>query len=113
MLSVFPELLFLSPLAATLIRGALVIFFGYAAWKHSLNADLSLRALGLGEAAVMFALFFGAWTQPAAVAGAVLLLGWFFLQTRPYTISSILLALVMCLSLLVLGPGPFAFDLPL
>ncbi|MEK9154246.1 MAG: hypothetical protein AAB798_02125 [Patescibacteria group bacterium] len=114
MLSFFPEILFLAPLSATLIRVALGVAFGYAAWKHLNTADALERTLGVAEGATALALIAGAWTQPAAILSIVI----FFIHTaiprlRVLPASTALLLLVMCVSLLLTGAGALAFDLPL
>jgi uncharacterized membrane protein YphA (DoxX/SURF4 family) len=70
------------------------------------------------EAAVAAGLFFGYYTQIAALVGALTALKqivWrgkypsFFWLTR----SAAFLLLIICLSLLLTGAGAFAFDIPL
>lgn len=114
MLSIFPEILFLSPFAATLIRIALALLFAYAALEHLKRADLSSRTLAVFELVAAGLLLAGAWTQPAALLGAVIAAIWYFQPTsRVVALSSIFLAFIMSLSLVLTGPGAFAFDLPL
>ena len=114
MLSVFPEILFLSPLAATLLRLALAAVFARAAWVHAQRGDTASRTLAFAEVAVALALLLGAWTQPAALAGAIIAAVWIFQRAaRATPFSSALLALAISLSLVLTGPGAFAFDLPL
>lgn len=114
MLSVFPEILFLSPLAPFLIRVALGILFAFAAWAHVQQQDSASRILSILEFGIAIALVIGAWTQPASLLGSIVVAVWFFQPTnRVYTMSTILLALVMTLSLIVTGAGAFALDLPL
>lgn len=56
----------------------------------------------------------GAWIQLIAVVVFLALIAELFIaQVRTYPKSTIMLALVMCLSLLVTGAGAIAFDLPL
>lgn len=117
MLSLFPELLFLSPFAAFLIRIAAAIVFGNIAYHHVTRDERAwVKLLGGVEAVVAAMFFVGFLTQLAALVGLVLLgtvlyLGWL---SRPATRETAWwLMLVMCISLLVLGAGPFAFDLPL
>ncbi len=114
MLSIFPDILFLAPLAPFVIRIALAVLFVSVGWSRVYQNDLVLRSFALVEIAVAAALALGAWTQPAALAGALVVLAWIVRPTlRPTPVSTALLALVMCLSLLVTGAGAFAFDLPL
>lgn len=114
MLSLFPEILFLSPLAPFLIRVALGILFAFAAWAHLKRPDFTSRTFSIVEFVIAAALTAGAWTQPASLLGSIVVAVWFFQPTsRVYTMSTILLALTMALSLIVTGAGAFAFDLPL
>ena len=114
MLSVFPELLFLAPFSAFLIRLALGLVFAYAAQRHLLQGDMTMRGFAFAEGATAVALILGAWTQPAAVVGALLIGSWFiFPKLRVAALGTALLALVLCATLLLTGAGPFAFDLPL
>ncbi len=110
----FPELLFLSPVAATLIRVALAIVFVYAGWQHLSKGAAHERAFGVLGIVIAVALFIGAWTQLAALAATAALAASLFMPNiRIFPRSTVMLALVMALSLLVTGPGAFAFDLPL
>lgn len=114
MLSVFPEILFLSPLAAFLIRLALATLFAHTAWNHVQRPDAASRALAIVEIGVAVALALGAWTQPAALLGGLIVVVWLMQPLlRTVATSTILLALVMCLSLILTGAGAFALDLPL
>lgn len=114
MLSVFPDLLFLSPFAALLIRAALGLLFLSAAWRHVLNPEMTTRIFGFAEGAIAVGLIMGAWTQPAAIVTIIMVGAWFMApKLRPFPKSTLFLALIMALTLLLTGPGPFAFDLPL
>jgi uncharacterized membrane protein YphA (DoxX/SURF4 family) len=132
MLNVFPELLVYQLLAPTLLRMAVVLVFAYLAYRHfEHREDISktrFPVVGQGmwivwltiiiEVATAAALFFGYYTQVAAILGAIGAIKhivWrgkfpnFFWLTR----SAAFLLLVICLSLLLTGAGAFAFDLPL
>ena len=133
MLSTFPELLFLSPFAALLLRMAAGLVYGYLALYHfdkrravahevshivgGLASGGVILAIGI-ETLIAVALIAGSWTQIAALIGFIGALKMlFFKRTLPHLaplsrLSYGLLA-VICLSLLVMGAGPFAFDLPL
>jgi hypothetical protein len=114
MLSLLPELLFLSPFAALLIRVTAAIVFGYAAWKHFSTPGNAVRSVALVEGICAALLFVGAYTQAAALFGVVILaIHGLKSSLRTLPTSTALLLLILCLSLLVLGAGPFAFDLPL
>lgn len=111
MLSLFPELLFLAPLSAVLIRLAASFAFGYIATKR-LNTSTMIRGLGIGEGLVAALLFVGLYTQAAAILGCVLaLLHLSFPHFRILPKSTVILLAVMCLSLLVTGPGPFTLSI--
>ncbi len=113
MFAIFPNILFLAPLSATLIRVALAIVLAASAWQHSKNRGL-LLALPIVETATAAALAAGAWTQPMALVATILLIIQFFAPNlRILARSTLLISLVLCLSLLVTGAGAFAFDLPL
>ena len=114
MLSLFPQILFLAPLSAFIIRFALAVLFAGASWRHISEPSITMRVFAIIEIAVAAALVAGAWTQAVALCAGILILAGYFVfavQVRPR--STALLALVMCLSLLVTGAGAIAFDLPL
>jgi uncharacterized membrane protein YphA (DoxX/SURF4 family) len=113
MLSIFPELLFLSPLAALLIRVSVAIVFALSASRHIRNAPTRTRILGAIEAVVAILLFFGVYTQVAALVAIALIVAYFFMLERPFPKSTLVLLAVMSMSLVVTGAGPYAFDLPL
>ncbi|MDO8562031.1 MAG: hypothetical protein Q7S05_04380 [bacterium] len=114
MLSVFPDILFLAPLSASLIRIALGLVLAYAAWKHFSQAENFSRFLAVVEFLSAIAVTLGARTQVGALVGVAIISIWLSrAPLRPVALGTALLALVMCLSLLVTGGGAFAFDLPL
>ena len=114
MLSLFPEILFLAPFSAFLIRVALALLLGLAAWKHFSHDEPSLRIFGILEIAAAAALLAGAWTQGVALLAFIgTALSFVFPRLRAYPLSTTLLALVMFLSLVVTGAGVLSFDLPL
>lgn len=114
MLSIFPELLFLSTFSALALRLSLVAILGLTAWQHVSRRELLVRGWALLEIAAAAALLAGAWTQPVALIAAVWLFASLFVkEMRLFQKSTIALAIVMALSLVVTGPGAFAFDLPL
>ena len=115
MLNVFPELLFLAPLAALLIRAAsasLFILAGIAHWKYS---DSTVgKAFAVVETAVAIALAVGFYTQVAALVAVCVIVAWLFMKdVRPLPMSTMLLLLVTSASLILTGSGPISFDLPL
>ncbi len=114
MLSLFPEILFLAPFSAFLIRLSVAVLFGYAASKHFAEPDMTMRALAAIEGVCAAMLFLGLYAQGAALLGILL----FFVHAfnprfRTFPTSTGALLLVLCISLLVTGAGPLAFDLPL
>ena len=114
MLSLFPQVLFLAPFSALVIRIALALVFAYAAWRHVAQGDTISRVLSFLKILVAAALLVGAWTQAVALVGALFaLVGLLSPRTRIFPKSTVALVLVMCLSLVVTGAGALAFDLPL
>lgn len=117
MLSLFPELLFLAPFAALLIRIAAAIVFARIAYHHLAHDErIWVKAFGLIEAGIAAMFLVGFLTQLAALMGVIVLgilsrLEGASRPTLPQT--AWWLILVLCSSLIVLGAGPFAFDLPL
>lgn len=111
MLSVFPELLFLSLFAPLIFRIALAVLFGLASWNHFREKGIALSA---AEALLAILLLIGAWTQLASL-GACALIALYLLSPRfaPYARSTVWLMLPVTFSLLITGAGAFAFDLPL
>ncbi len=132
MLNPFPELLVYQLLAPTMLRIAVALVFAYLAYRHYQNRDKIAKTrfpvVGQGtwivwvaivvEAVTALALFFGYNTQYAAIVGILMALKqivWrgkfpnFFWLAR----SAAFLLLVICISLLLMGAGAFAFDLPL
>lgn len=131
MLSVFPELLFLSPLAATLLRVTAASYFLYAAYvqykKRESLAHMK-TAFGTGMLVVWMCLLLdvfvgtfllvGLYTQVMALVGAIgTALAFFCMRAYMDAIflsrGTLLLLFVLLVSLLVTGAGPFALDLPL
>jgi len=134
-LNPFPELLALSFFAPLLLRTMLGLWFVLTAMRHARRAErdpialelaakigavgrIGLWPLMLGEGALGVALIAGFYTQIAALlAGAYALKLLFFRRIFPRLASEsawfYLLAAALSLSLLVLGAGAFAVDLPL
>jgi uncharacterized membrane protein YphA (DoxX/SURF4 family) len=132
MLSLFPQILFLAPFGTTLLRVAAGITFLVVAWMHfdrrAALGEEEFIVIGRGAWIPIFAalveflvggaLVLGAYTQAAALIGALLAFKHFVWQRRypqffPLPRSTSALLFVICLSLLVTGAGIFAFDLPL
>lgn len=122
MLSLFPQILFLSPLSATLLRITVAAAFFIAAYlqwqrRRHLSQGLLWGSL-LFHVALGSMLFVGFYTQLAALLGGIGSLSGLFKNrsTEAFVVfsrGSLLLIIVMCLSLLMTGAGAFALDLPL
>jgi hypothetical protein len=114
MLSLLPEILFLGAFSASLIRVVVAIMLAYNAWQSIARPGFLARMLAVVEIVIAAALFVGAWTQVVAIIACVVLV---FLMIRPdlrsWPRSTVALLLVMTITLIVTGPGAFAFDLPL
>ena len=114
MLSIFPDILFLSLYGTALIRVALAVTLAYSAWRHFEWPDITSRFLAGLEILTAALIVAGAWTQPAALVSAIIAAIWYFQPTsRVFPVSTIFLAFVISLSLILTGPGALAFDLPL
>lgn len=122
MLSLFPELLFLSPLAALVIRLTVATLCAIALYRQYRRRSLispTLFAISVPVHALL-ALFLaiGLYTQAAALVAAIsAFVGLLpIAAVRPmvtFPKSTIILFIIMALSLVVTGAGPYAFDLPL
>jgi hypothetical protein len=123
MLNFFPELLFLAPFSALFIRLASAVVFGYLSLQHFKGTGLA-RVFGALEGVCAMLFFLGLYTQLAAILGFIV--AGLHVVRKEYTLplSTLLLLLILCLSLLVTGAGPFtvtlgtlvlplSFDLPL
>lgn len=115
MLSVFPELLFLAPFSAFVIRVAVACLFALAAYTHARVSPTMLSYVFAAlETIAALSLAIGYYAQIGALIGICIAGVWLTIKSaRLYSPSTIFLMLVMCLSLLVTGPGALAFDLPL
>lgn len=114
MLSLFPELLFLAPFSAFALRVTLAVVLSMSAWGRVSMKDAVSRTVAVVEIALAVALVVGAWTQAAALATAVWMLIMLFVpRMRIFPLSTVAIALVISLSIIVTGPGAFAFDFPL
>ncbi|HVY73110.1 MAG TPA: DoxX family membrane protein [Candidatus Paceibacterota bacterium] len=133
MLNPFPHLFEFSFFAPTLLRVAVAVLFAYHAQHtfktHSTFANTRLPIIGKPGIVLVYVitiaytilaamLFFGWYTQIAAIVGGIAMLkhAWFAREYKlysPLSRSAYLLAAVMCISLLVTGAGALAMDLPL
>ncbi|MDZ4226241.1 MAG: DoxX family membrane protein, partial [Patescibacteria group bacterium] len=105
------------------------VYSGYKHWqRREANANTSFPNVGRGEwiawlsivfhIAVGAMLFFGYYTQIAALLGLVgslkgIVLGKSYAQVFVYSRATYILLAAICFSLLLSGAGAFAFDLPL
>jgi hypothetical protein len=114
MLSLFPELLFLAPFAAFVIRVVAGFTIGLIAYRHVFTPKTPARVLGIIEGVTAILLVAGGYTQAAALVGAILIaIALIIPSYRALPRSTLALLLIMTLSLVITGAGPFAFDLPL
>ena len=133
MLSLFPQILFIAPLAITLLRIVLALYLLFIAWHIVRHQDdlaqvrvpifghahawmLMASATAIGAIAVL--LLVGAWTQVVAILALLVVLKHLFWYSRfaavlPYPRSTYFLLACISLTLVVSGAGAFAFDLPL
>jgi len=122
MLSVFPELFFLAPLAVFLLRvvlGLLFIWHGYSKFKpSSVPVSSFVRIIGLLEVLGGISLVLGFVTQLAALVLSIIVLLALAAKLKgsthlKYSVDFYILLFVATFSLVFLGPGAFAIDLPL
>lgn len=135
MLTIFPQLLFLTPLAIALLRvvaGLTIMYAGYGLSTKSTQLE-NVRMPIIGHPRgwmLMFGAFasfgigifilLGLYTQIAAIVGAVAAAKYGFLywysgksQDMPLSAGTSVLLFAICLALVCTGAGIFAFDLPL
>ena len=111
--SLFPQILFLAPFAAFIIRITLACVFATAAWSRRAKTAVVVRGIMAIEFALALALLMGFYTQASALVAAFVLVVWLARGAiRPFSQSTVVLALVMVLTLVVTGAGPFGLDFP-
>jgi uncharacterized membrane protein YphA (DoxX/SURF4 family) len=132
MLNLFPDLLYLSFFAPTLLRIAAGGLFAYVAWQHYEKraelAQISYPLVGSGAlwvwlsilwlSATAAMLILGIYTQIAALMAMVAALKFFqwssrFPELTVLSWPSRMLLFVICLTLLITGAGAYAVDIPL
>ncbi|MDQ5893084.1 MAG: hypothetical protein QG640_94 [Patescibacteria group bacterium] len=119
MLSIFPSLLAFEGFAPLLLRltiGAVFALWAYGKLKKRISSqDISF---GVVEAIIALGLILGVYTQLAALAAAIIL-GFRLIQKIQQKafltdgVNYYLILFIISLTLLLTGPGFFAFDLPL
>jgi uncharacterized membrane protein YphA (DoxX/SURF4 family) len=122
MLSLFPSLLAYQELGPFFIRIILGITLGYFGYRKLMNTGTSSgsNAKGYGVVEIIIAIFLiiGLFTQLAALLNAVILIikiGFKARNKALFTdgINYYVLLLTMAVALIFMGPGLFAYDLPL
>lgn len=133
MLSLFPQILFLAPFSALMLRVSVACVFLYIVLRMVESRDkmvgqvfpivgqLPMWAIWAGSimnTTVAVMLLLGILTQFAAIVGMIIALKLFIYAPRlqnilPLPRSMYVLLFVICLSILLTGAGAFAFDLPL
>lgn len=107
MLSIFPTLLDYWLIAPVILRLALGLTLVYGAYTARREQKFFALAKLLAGALLVIGLF----TQIAAIISALLIIA--ALSKKPVQYQLLILELAIALSLLVLGPGFIAIDLPL
>jgi len=122
MLSLFPELLNYSALAPVLLRlalGGTFLLYGLSELirPHYLPPVLA-RIIGVWEALIGSFIIIGLFTQVVSLLAILELLGYLAIRLKnkermPIPVDYLLVMLAIAISLLLLGPGLWAIDLPL
>lgn len=119
-LSLFPSLFAYQQAAPLLVRLVLGAVFIHWAYKEFRNPAATIHAKGLCviEGVVGILIFIGLYTQGAALIAAIDLLIRLIgrVANKAFLTDGVnyyLILLILAASLLVLGPGFLAFDLPL
>ena len=133
MLSIFPQLLFLSPLGVTILRICASVAFAVIAYRMVRDEkkieNTSFVLIGKPASwmvwlsstisgVIAIALFIGYATQPFSILGALLAAKHLACYRKyhavlPLSSGTYAFLLATCLMLLVSGAGALAFDLPL
>ncbi len=122
MLSLLPDLLNFSALAPFFLRLALGgTFLNYGLrelFKAKSPTTSWTRIIGLWESLIGLLLIIGLFTQIAALLAGLELLGYLFLRFKdkakmPIPADYLMVMIALAISLILLGPGLIAFDLPL
>jgi uncharacterized membrane protein YphA (DoxX/SURF4 family) len=119
-LSVFPYLLSYQQLSPVLIRlalGAVFVFWAYQGLRKSGSSN-AFKTMSVVEGIIGILLVIGLWTQVATLIAAIGLAVSLIqkIRTKSFLTGGVnytLILLVLAISLLVTGPGWWAFDYPL
>ena len=119
MLSIFPDALAFqgfAPMLLRLVLGAVMFFWGYTKLRQKGNKKEV--AFGAIDGVVGIFLIVGILTQVASLIAVIILGGrlWKKIEQKAFLTDGVnyyLILLVIALSLILTGPGYFAFDLPL
>ncbi len=119
MLSIFPSLLvfeIFSPLLLRLTLGIIFIYWAYKRFRsHNERNDIALGSLEL-VIGILFVI--GLYTQIAALISFIIFLTYLIykIKNRQFLTDGVnyyLILLIISISILLTGPGIWAFDLPL
>jgi uncharacterized membrane protein YphA (DoxX/SURF4 family) len=126
MFALFPNLLDFYPFASLVLRvvaGYLLLMHGWRLYRHlrtswtgSTTGRVVHTLVAFAQSVVGILFLIGVYVQGAALAGAIItFIGFEVASKRDTTTSEREVLLLLCaisLALVVLGAGPFAFDLP-
>lgn len=107
MLSVFPELLNFSQVAPLILRVALAVVLFQVGYKIFKSSEKREKIIGVVEILSAALLALGMFTQVASIASLIAV------SNKTEGKSLRLLIAAASLSLALLGPGIYSFDLPL
>jgi len=122
MLSLFPSFLtyqLAGPLIIRLVLGTSLIYAGYQKIRdRGQSSGSNSRIYGWVEIVISVFLIIGLFTQLAALLNAIILVIKLAFKAKEGKLLSdgvnyYILLLAMCISLMLTGPGFWAFDLPL
>lgn len=122
MLSLWPDLFNFAPIAPVILRVALGGTFLFYGLREIIRPrylrGVIARVVGLWDTAIGLLLAVGFFTQGIAVLALLELLGYLIIRLAdkkklPIPIDYIIVMMAVAISLLFLGPGLWALDLPL
>lgn len=112
--SLFPQILFLAPVVYALYRATIAAFLALDALDQYKKSDVVAKIIAALEVIAAIGLVLGAYAQAAALLSAAIMI--LQLSVKKYRVlptTTILLLLIMSIGQVILGPGLFAFDIPL